>query len=564
MKKHLFLTALVLLGLAVSAQTQQGFVKTKGRLDAQGKLIPGQGLKGAVVSVKGHTAVLVNQDNGSFSFPVTGAQFQLDSVKKKGYQLVDRDACPRTYHYAKNPLYIVMESPDQQLQDQLTAERKIRRNLQKQLQEKEDALEAMKAQQKISDEAYRQALQQIYQDQERNEQLIKDMAKRYAELDYDQLDAFYRQVSFFIENGELVKADSLLQTKGDVAKQVEEQLQQSQALRQQEAELDKAKTVHAADQEELARRCYSYFETSAAQHRNDTAAYYLGLRAKLDTTRVDWLNEAGLFISNYLTDYATALTYYHTALKQVLATDGLLSRWAAILLDNIGAVMSDLGDYNGALNFHEKALTVTKQLFDESDPEMAQCYIYIGAAYSDLGEYNKALNYHNKALSIWQSVLNENDPDLAQCYNNIGSVYYYLNEEAKALEYHNKALTIRKNAFGENHPTVAVDYNNIGTVYTNLGEYDKALEHLGHALNIWQSVLGEHHPDVAQCYNNIGVAYFLQGDYGTSLEYFSQALQILKPLYGDQHPDVIATQDIILKATELQKNGKNKLDHDHE
>ena len=186
------------------AQTQQGFVKTKGRM-VNGKLVPGQGLKGAIVSVQGRTSVLVQADDGSFSFHTPDNQFRLDSVKKKGYQLVDMDACPRTYKTSKNPLFIVMETPDQQLQDQLAAERKIRRNLQKQLQEHEDEIEALKEQQRITDEEYRQALQKLYQDQENNEQLISDMAKRYAELDYDQLDEFYRQVSYCIENGELVR-----------------------------------------------------------------------------------------------------------------------------------------------------------------------------------------------------------------------------------------------------------------------------------------------------------------------------------------------------------------------
>ena len=184
--KATLLLSVMLTGLTASAQTQQGYVKTKGRM-VNGQLVPGQGLKGATVSVQGRTAVLVNADDGAFSFPVTNAQFSLDSVKKKGYQLVDMDACPRSYKYSGNPIYIVMETPDQQLQDKLTAERKIRRNLQKQLQEKEDEIEDLKAQQKISDEEYRRALQKLYADQESNEQLISDMAKRYSELDYDQL-----------------------------------------------------------------------------------------------------------------------------------------------------------------------------------------------------------------------------------------------------------------------------------------------------------------------------------------------------------------------------------------
>ena len=301
MKKLILLSISMLIATMIFAQTQQGFVKTKGRLDANGNLIQGHGLKGATVSVKGRTTILVNTDDGAFSFPVRETQFRLDSGKKKGYQLVDMDACPRTYEQSSNPIYLVMETPKQQWQDQLDAERKIRHNLQKQLLDKEAEIEDLKAQQKISDEEYRTALQKLFQDQESNEQLIKDMAKRYSKLDYDQLDEFYRLVSYYIENGELVKADSLLNTKGDVTQQVKKQLQKGQAIKEQEEQLSQAKTVHATDQEELARRCYSYFETFVTQHMNDTAAYYLELRTSLDTTNVEWLLETGDFLSNDLT-----------------------------------------------------------------------------------------------------------------------------------------------------------------------------------------------------------------------------------------------------------------------
>ena len=180
--------------MIASAQTQQGFVKTKGRM-VNGKLVPGQGLSGATVSVQGRTPVLVNAADGAFSFPTPNTTFRVDSVKKKGYQLVDMEACPKSYERSSNPLYILMETPEQQLQDKLNAERKIRRNLQKQLQEKEDEIEALKEESAISMEEYQRLLQQLYAEQESNERLISDMAKRYSELDYDQLDEFYRQVS---------------------------------------------------------------------------------------------------------------------------------------------------------------------------------------------------------------------------------------------------------------------------------------------------------------------------------------------------------------------------------
>ena len=242
MKKALFLFFALLTSVLATAQTQQGFVKTKGRM-VNGKLVPGEGLKGATVSIQGRSSVIVQSDNGAFSFPVPNSQFRLDSVRKKGYQLVDMDACPKSYKYSNNPLYIVMETPDQQLQDKLDAERKIRRNLQKQLQAKEDEIETLKEENKISLEEYQKSMQQLYAEQESNEKLISDMAERYSELDYDQLDEFYRQVSYCIENGELTKADSLLRTRGDINKQVSDILQRGQAIQEEKEQLQKAEAV---------------------------------------------------------------------------------------------------------------------------------------------------------------------------------------------------------------------------------------------------------------------------------------------------------------------------------
>ena len=370
MKRILFICAFILAGFVALAQTQQGYVKTKGRMDAQGKLIPGQGLKGATVSVQGRSAVLVNRDDGAFSFPVTTAQFHLDSVKKKGYQLVDVEACPRTYNYSKNPLFIVMETPDQQLQDQLTAERKIRRNLQKQLQDREDEIEDLKAQQKISDEEYRNALQKLYQDQEGNEQLIKDMAKRYSELDYDQLDEFYRQVSYCIENGQLMKADSLLKTRGDITAQVADIKQRGMAILEQDEQLQKAKAAQQADIEEAARRCYGYYETFKAQHLNDTAAYYIELRASLDTTNVNWQLDAGGYNREYIADFNRALEYFQLGLRQSLLQYGEEHVKTAKLYNYIGMVHSDQGDYENALKYYSRLLLSEKRFSMNSIPTM--------------------------------------------------------------------------------------------------------------------------------------------------------------------------------------------------
>ena len=581
MKKFLFLASILLFSTAVFAQTQKGYVKTKGRM-VNGQLVPGEGLKGSTVSVQGRTTMLVKSDDGAFSFPVTNQMFRLDSVNKKGYQLVDMDACPRTYNYSSNPIYIVMETPEQQLQDRLNAERKIRRNLQKQLQEKEDEIEALMEQQKITAEEYRTSLQNLYAEQENNEQLIADMAKRYSELDYDQLDEFYRQVSMFIENGELTKADSLLNTKGDVAQQIEEEMLKGKAIQEQKKKLKKAEALHAANIDELARRCYSYYETFLAQHLNDTAAYYIELRAGLDTTNVDWQNAAGDFYFEFIVDYDKSLSYYNAALRQVERQDNnydeLLNCYTNIqalnlefgnfemmeeyidksleLIDrgvckniakvcdtysNIGAMNYYYGDYGKAVENYERVLDMQLKSLSENDINLATTYNNLGFVYTYIGNYDKAMDALEKALKIWTYNYGENHPDVSLALSNIGNLYssdYYEGFDIdKAMECYQKALNIRISVFGEMHPDVAISYGNIGNIYSWKKEYDKALEYRFKALAINEYLFDENYYDLAIDYGNIGRVYRNKGDYDKALEYYQKSLDITYANFGERHPD---------------------------
>jgi hypothetical protein len=66
MKRVICLSVCLLVITTMMAQTQQGIVKTRGRM-VNGVLKPGVGLQGATVQVKNRSAV-VSGANGKFSF----------------------------------------------------------------------------------------------------------------------------------------------------------------------------------------------------------------------------------------------------------------------------------------------------------------------------------------------------------------------------------------------------------------------------------------------------------------------------------------------------------------
>lgn len=563
MKRFLLIVCLLASVFAVFAQTQQGYVKTRGRLNANGTVVPGTRLTGATITFKGRGSA-TSGTNGVFTFAVPSRTFCITNVQKKGYQLYDSDLLGRTHNYSTNDLLVVMDTPDNVKDDELAAAKKIRRTLQKQLMEKEDELEALKEQQKITEEQYRKLRQELYAAQENNEKLISDMAKRYSTMDFDQMDDFQRRVAAYIQNGELTRADSMLNTKGSIEER-KARIEQNRAtldagaeeLRKRQEEQKKGEALQAREIEDFADDCYSHAKICLLKHKNDSVVYWLEMRANIDSLNVDRQLVTGNFLSNYTADYDVALRYYYRALNVALKREGEKGGNVATIYCNIGNIYSSQGDYSNALEMYHKALKIYLEIFGENHPDVALAYNNIGVVHLSQHNYFKALEMHKKVLKIRLDVLGENHPDVASTYINIGAVcasfpFKSTKLDSTALEMYQKALTIQLENYGESQPFVATIYNNIGTLYDSQGDYSKALEMHQKALNIRLEILGEKHPEVARCYNNIGCVYKSQENYVMALEMLQHALKIWLEVLGENHPDVVTCYNNIGKVYESQ------------
>lgn len=546
MKKILLLTIALLSMATLPAQTQQGYVKTKGRLAADGKtVIHGTRIDNVSLQVKGRSQMVKSRAQGTFSFPVPANQFYLTKVYKEGYLLVDADALTRAYHYTTDPLIIVMEQPAVQAKDELDAERKLRRTLQRQVQQKADVIDSLVETNSITQEQYRQLLNSLNKQRDDNEKLITEMAERYAKIDYDQLDDFWREFHRCLLDGNFRRADSLINSRGNIQNDIEALHRLQSANEQEAAELNrrqenlaKSQSFAQHSQGDIAQRCYAKFESFKLQNQFDSAAYYIELRASLDTSMVGWQQGAAEFIREYLADYNKALVYFNTGLRNAIALYGANSDTAALCYNNIGVIYDDQDNYEQAMDHYNKALNIWKENHGENHPEVATSYNNIGNIYAKQGDYKQALDYYNKALSIREKLYGENHPDVAISYNSIGYIYEMQGNYKQAMVYYNKALNIKKKFYGENHPSVAVTYNNMGVAYDKQGDYKQALDYYNKALSIMKNLYGENHPDVARRYINIGSVYGDLDKYQQALEYYNKALSIDINIYGENHPDV--------------------------
>lgn len=552
MRRFLSLFIICCLAINCLAQTQQGVVKTKGRM-VNGKHVPGQGLSGATVTIQGRNAVQ-SQANGVFSFPIPSKTFMLQGVQKNGYQLVDVDATGKSYNYSPNTFYIVMESPMQIKRDKQDAASAVRHSLYSQYLEKDAELKRKLEEHEILQSEYIKQKELLDSLQNSNEKLVEEMALKYTMIDFDQLDEFNRIVSELIINGELTKADSMINSRGNLEERISK-LQQNQVINQQEAEqiverqnnLAKSQMFVENEKDIILKDCYNIYLIKKMQHQYDSAAYYICLGANLDTLNVEWQLEAGNYIDEYTDDIENNALYYYTrALNVAKSKYGDNHPEVAKCIIALGKKMAYRENYEQAEDYLLKALQIMTDQYGKNSSQVADCYMALGYALDDshVSERgnlfivnDKSIDYYEKALAIRIKVFGERSLEAAECYEVIGLLKGGMDKEM-AIDYYEKALSIYIDSLGEDSPEVAMVYLNYAHTYELIDAHDRWLfteEQM--AMNGFDG--NEYmyfHPD---CYDDLIEIEQI------TIHYYEKALNNLNLVYGDNYPKVKMILDFI-------------------
>lgn len=274
MKNKIFsILSVLLFALPLSAQVQQGYVKTLGRPGA-----PGKPLQGVTIRVRGVMNALVSDANGSFKIQATGKKdgdaLIINSIHKNGYELKDKEIVGRSLVFSSRvPIQLVMVSSSQLATDKKRIEDNAYKVAENNYKKKVAELEKQKKQKELSAKDYEAQLQELETRYENYMALVGDMAERYALTDYDELDSIDIQINECIENGELDKADSLIHSVFDpttvLQRNQEAKAEIAERMRIAQEAIDKA----LADKQQLEQNLE--YATRLAQNCESLAADYL-------------------------------------------------------------------------------------------------------------------------------------------------------------------------------------------------------------------------------------------------------------------------------------------------
>jgi signal transduction histidine kinase len=223
-------------------------------------------------------------------------------------------------------------------------------------------------------------------------------------------------------------------------------------------------------------------------------------------------------------DLPAALQRSEQAYALAKATQPIYQAGLADSLYELASANSMLGKMEEALEQAHEALDLCQQL--PLPRKQARILERLGVLHQQLGDYPTALRYHFEKLRLLEA--NQEQQGLARSHLFIGMTHAMSGNLVEARSWYEKGLSIAQ-ATGD-RTTEGSTWNNLAVDYRTLGDYEQALACGLKSLAIAQE-LGED-VGIATALSTIGEAYMVAAQYDKALTYCMDALNRFKQLNG--------------------------------
>ena len=187
----------------------------------------------------------------------------------------------------------------------------------------------------------------------------------------------------------------------------------------------------------------------------------------------------------------------------------------ADMLRAVAAVHEQMGEYASARSVLDEALTTHRSNYGRVHPEVASTLSDIGDVMRQQGDFEGAERRFREALSI-RLELDAEALSLASAQRDLAAVLYEIEhfEEAKTL--YEEALPVFREKLGRGHATGADAFATAGAVEAELGNYRRADEYLDEAVAILKTAGRSDHPDLIRYLARRADIVRAQGDFDTA------------------------------------------------
>ncbi|PRP93521.1 Serine/threonine-protein kinase PK-1 [Enhygromyxa salina] len=276
--------------------------------------------------------------------------------------------------------------------------------------------------------------------------------------------------------------------------------------------------------------------------------------------RGDWYYEVGTARMRQ-TELEAAEEALNRALELYEAVHGHDSREIERVLQRLGAVARERGDYERAVSYHTRLLTRREAAYGPDHPDVAAVHGSLGNDFYFRGDYREARSHYEQALRIIGECYGEDSPAYTPKLSNYAAVLERLGELDEAEAIQRKLLASNIARFGERDVRVTTSLENLGLVLISAGQFEDAAQLFRRSLSIRVEHHGDQHVATATTKLNLGYVLYHQGEYGPARKLYEQTLVTWVAKLGDDHPDLALvygnTGDLDLEEGQLADAKRN-------
>ena len=226
----------------------------------------------------------------------------------------------------------------------------------------------------------------------------------------------------------------------------------------------------------------------------------------------------------------------------------------AALMQTIGRVYLNLGEYQPSVEFLEQSLRLRQQALGDDHPSIAANKNELAESLIRQADYERAQQLLNEALRQNRDQRGEYSLAVGQNLFNLAEVHLATGELAEAERFASESVDIYSRLEQGHEIELAEAKSLLARVMQVTGDLDTTERLLREAIELVRSSAGPDHPLMAYYLQNLGVLLQSKGDLDLAEITLNQAIESTRRILGDKHDLVAAT--LVMQGT-LQHNKGN-------
>jgi CHAT domain-containing protein len=217
-------------------------------------------------------------------------------------------------------------------------------------------------------------------------------------------------------------------------------------------------------------------------------------------------------------------------LRQTELVYGKDSPEVGVVLYRIGFLYCKRGDFERALPYIERSLTIVSPLPDNAQVLEIKADLYwgLGLSYSARFEVDRAIQAFNDSLKLKEKLVGSDDSSLVKPLNEIAQLHSLQGRPTDAIPLLKRALAISEKKFGPESREAATALASLGNTTAQAGQFEPALVSLKRTLQIREKILPPTNPELGIAMFNLGTVYTQIGDYGQAMPLLERSVALLE------------------------------------